>query len=252
VTAVAMTLPTRGQTTTAAAAHGSSRRWRLVGGAALLLVSLLVAWLALRLLLAALFDAQAQAFLADWAARDLEPAAVAFTVAERAAQSAIALAPVADGARYDRLGRIYDWQYYQQPLGSAEPAVVASRAKAVEAYETALAQRPLWPHTWTRLAYAKLRLGATDEAFVAALRRAYDLGPWRPHVNRRIAEIGLRGWTALDASARRMALENVRRTAMRGGADLRHLAQVAAATGKTRVVCAVLPEALTRRHRICL
>lgn len=218
----------------------------------LLLASLIIAWLALRMLLAGLFSQQAQHFLDDWAtARAEEPSAAAFAVAEHAALTAVGLYPSASGADLDRLGRVYQWQYHRHPATSADPEVIASRRAAVEAYRAAVAARPLWPYTWVRLAQAKLSLGEADAEFRDALRRASELGPWRPGVNRGISQIGFQAWRALDAQTRRLVLESAGRSAALGAAEAREVLRLADSVGQGAAVCAALPADLNHKSRVC-
>ena len=200
-----------------------------------------------QLLLSALNAEQAQRFLDHWAIGGQPPSAEAFAVAEIASIRAIRLYPGASGEHWDRLGRVYDWRHWrapfgraavpstrppvqhilEQPLGaaaSADPA--ATRLRAISAYEKAVSLRPLWPYGVTRLAFARLRAGAPDQALAELLKTAYRLGPWRPTVNRRITEIGLLGWAGLDQQARDIVLENARRTTYFSRADERWVRQL--------------------------
>ena len=213
------------------------------------------------LLLSALSGIQAQRFLDDWSRRGEVPSMEAFAVAEGAALRAVRFHPGRDGAAWDRLGRVYDWANWQSPiryrddaaktLSAAELLAEAplgqdglsdrteSRTRALSAYQVAVAARPNWPHGLTRLAYARLRAGAVDEELARLIERAYALGPWRPAVNRRIAEIGLLGWPWLSGESRRLVLENARRAAHFSAADARRVAALARIHGLEVVVAAV-------------
>jgi hypothetical protein len=213
------------------------------------------------LFLSALNAAQAQRFLDDWSQRGGVPSAEAFAAAEGAALRAVRLFPGNSGAAWDRLGRVYDWAHWQRPIPDRAnapemppPAALRvdqplarsgldnhaeSRLRALMAYQAAVDARPLWPHGLTRLAYARLRAGAVDAELERLLARAYDLGPWRPAVNRRIAEIGLLGWPSLSGESRRLVLENARRAAHFSPADARRVAELARIHNLETVVGAV-------------
>lgn len=204
------------------------------------------------LLLSALNASHADRFLGDWAVTGEEPSPAAFAVAEAAAIRAIRFYPGASGEHWDRLARVYDWRHWRapagqgpltsvrppleqmlnQPLGadaSADPR--ATRLRAIAAYERAVELRPLWPYGVARLASARLRAGGVDQALAELIKSAYHLGPWRPIINRRITEIGLRGWAGLDQEARDIVLENARRTASLSRADEQRVRQLGEQTG---------------------
>lgn len=226
-------------------------------GLALLLAGAGVMVLGGALLLAALNAANAQRFLDEWAQLGQEPAAEAFAAAEAAAIQAIRLHPGPSGEAWDRLGRVYDWAHWRQPIrarslpsarltpsellanplgatGAADPD--STRVRALVAHQRAVALRPLWPYGVVRLADARLRASGGDERLDALLQRAFHLGPWRPSVNRRITEIGLRGWRWLSGGTRDVVLENARRTVRYSAADRRRVIELAEATGKRRLI----------------
>lgn len=206
----------------------------------------------LLLFLAALNANQANHFLNDWAVTGQQPSPKAFAVAEAAAIRAIRLYPGQPGEHWDRLGRIYDWRHWQAPIsrnalttirpsaseilekplgatGSTDPS--ATRMRAITAYEKSVQQRPLWPYGIARLASARLRAGGIDQELAELLKEAHQLGPWRPVINRRITEIGLKGWGGLDQEARDIVLENARRTVSLSRADERWVRQLGEQTG---------------------
>lgn len=234
--------------------------WRGVGAAGVM-AGLALAFLGGSLLLSALSGLQAQRFLDDWSRRGAVPSAQAFTVAESAALRAVRFFPGTSGAAWDRLGRVYDWANWQAPFryranppqASAPAALLAdealglsglddpvrSRQRALTAYQAAVDARPLWPYGHTRLAYARLRVGAVDAELERLLLTAYELGPWRPAVNRRIAEVGLLGWPWLGEESRRLVVENARRAAHFSAADARRVAELVRVHDLEKVVGAV-------------
>lgn len=165
--------------------------------AAMLLLALGMIYTGGRMLLAGAYQHQADSFLNDWAAKNAQPQATAWQVAEQAAQSAIALYPVANGGYYDRLGRVYDWQQINEPI--AGPAAKESRALAIAAYRQAIASRPQWPFSHINLATAKLRQGELDDEFKQALTRGFELAPWRALAYQQTAWLGLVSWHTLNA-----------------------------------------------------
>lgn len=225
---------------------------RVLLAGTLLVFSLLLAWLALRMLLAGLFSHQAQDFLEDWAALEGEPSTAAAAVAEHAAATAVSLYPVPSGAYLDRLGRVYQWQHHRQPATSTDPEVIAGRRAAIHAYQAAIAARPLWPYTWARLALAKLSLAETDASFAEALRRAHGLGPWRAGINQRVSLIGLRAWRVLDPATRRIVLESATRRAASSAVNAREVLRLAESVGQAGAVCAALSVDTKHKYGICL
>lgn len=209
------------------------------------------------LCLSALNAEQAERFIRDWSTVGAEPDAEAFAIAEAAAIRSIRLHPGPSGRHWDRLGRVYDWAHWrapfnrqplpatripperllEQPLGERGAAAVqATRLRAVSAHEQAVSLRPLWPYGVSRLAFARLRAGQPDDELARLLREAYRLGPWRPAVNRRITEVGLRAWARLDYETRDIVLENARRTARYSRADERHVRELGEATGRALMI----------------
>lgn len=209
------------------------------------------------LCLSALNAEQAERFIRDWSTTGQEPSAEAFAIAEAAAIRSIRLHPGPSGRHWDRLGRVYDWAHWrapfsrnplpttlipparilEQPLGTAGAEnVQAARLRALSAHEQAVSLRPLWPYGVSRLAFARLRAGAADAELARLLREAYRLGPWRPSVNRRITEVGLRAWAGLDRATRDIVLENARRTARYSRADERRVRELGEATGRALMI----------------
>lgn len=236
----------------------SKRDTRIAGAksriAALLVLplALLLAWGGARAGLSGIASFQAEAFLADWESKRVEPDARAWQVAHAAAQRSIALYPVADGERLDRLGRIYSWQQFRQPYAVAEAA--ESRQAALDAYRAAVAVRPTWPYSWARLAHTKLYQQDFDGEFADALNQAFQRGPWRVRVNSELAEIGFGAWGQLSQAQRQATLESARRSVAYGMNEARYQLEVAQHSGRLRELCSGLsPEMIAlRKLTICL
>lgn len=202
------------------------------------------------LLFAGIASHQASAFLSDWERKGEEPGERAWQIAHDAAQRAIDLYPVANGAYQHRLGLIEQWQQFRQPFG--EPKAEASRRAALQAFRAATEARPTWPEHWSALAYAKLYLLEFDAEFHTALRRAHELGPWRIDINRRLAEIGFIAWPQLEASERATLLESARRTVAYSAQEAQSLMLIAKRTGMIDELCLSLDHDLKSSNKLCL
>jgi hypothetical protein len=202
-----------------------------------------------RLLLAGIASYQADAFISDWEKKGEEPGKRAWQIARSAAQRAVDLYPVANGAYLHRLGLIEQWKQFRQPFG--EPKAEASRRAALQAFRTATEARPTWPDHWASLAYAKLYLLEFDAEVHAALRRAHELGPWRIGINRRLAEIGFIAWPQLDAAERQRTLESARRTAAYSTQEAQNLLVITERAGMTDELCNSLNSAIKDTRKIC-
>lgn len=203
-----------------------------------------------RLLLAGIACYQVDAFISDWEKKGEEPGERAWQIARSAAQRAVDLYPVANGAYLHRLGLIEQWKQFRQPFG--EPKAEASRRAALEAFLAATENRPTWPDNWASLAYAKLYLLEFDTEFHDALRRAHELGPWRIQINRRLAEIGFITWPQLDAAERERVLESSRRIVAYSTQEARNLLTIAEQTSMTEELCASLSNETKTARKICL
>ena len=195
--------------------------------------ALILAWAAGRMLIAALFALQAEAFLADFATLGGEPAPQAWEVAYGAARGANDWYPVIAGAYLEPLAKVLDARYAGRPV--EDPEAGASRRLALEVYRHAAAARPLWPWAWAQLAHAKLQVGERDAEFFAARERAGALGPWRPSINRFLVQTGFALWPDLDATGRRQTLEAARRLLQAGGAHRRWAIKAVQRQGRSRV-----------------
>jgi len=76
------------------------------------------------------------------------------------------------------------------------------RGEALAHFARAIAQRPTSPYTWAAVADARYRKGDTGPAFETALRRAAELGPAEPEVQRTLIDIGLAQWDRLPEPMR--------------------------------------------------
>ena len=161
------------------------------------------------LTLAGVADYQTRAFLADWEARGTAPSARAWDVAHDAAQRALAYHPGPNGAYLERLGLVHAWRHFGLPPGA--PDAQASRLAARDALRAATQARPSAPLAWAGLAHTKLLLLEFDAELPQAMAQAVHQGPWRPDVNRRVAETGFIAWPQLDAQTRTLSLEAARR-----------------------------------------
>lgn len=215
----------------------------------ILLVSLGLIVMGTRMSIAGLAHYQTQAFLNNWVAGAQEPNPRAWSVAEGAAQRAVAWYPVANGSYFEQLGLVYAWRQFRQPYGAADAQ--ASRVSALDAYRAAVHARPTWPDAWARLAHAKLYLLAFDDEFDHALLQASVLGPWRIGINRELTEIGFTAWPQLDVTQRVVILELARRTVAYNAAEAKRTYQLAEYTGMTDVLCQSLNTSLRTNRGLC-
>jgi len=223
--------------------------WRLPALLLLIGFSLLLLFLAGRLLLAGVSAWQAEDFLKDWNRLGRVPSERAWEVAHEAAQRSVFLFPGANGEYYDRLGRILEARQAQLPLGAKEAE--ASRRAALEAYREATRARPLWPYSWTQIAYVKLRLLEFDQEFDQAYARSFELAPWRIQSNALLAEIALRAWPSLDEPQRAQGREAMRRSVDWSRREARQLNRLAVNLGMQWIFCAALEDEQKQRNRIC-
>jgi hypothetical protein len=175
-------------------------------GALLLAFGVAGLYVATRMLVAAIGYHQAGLFLADWDRRGTAPTAESAELATAAAYRSIKWLPVASGRYYERLGRVLEWQHYDQPFDDADETVRALRTESLRVYREAVRLRPTWPDTWLRLAWAKLYQLELDAEFSQALAQAAALGPWRAHISSGVTEVGLIAWSSLAAAERALVL----------------------------------------------
>ncbi len=217
--------------------------------ALVLLASFGLVFSGLRMASAGFASYQAEAFLQDWAGKDAEPSAEAWQVAQGAAQRAVSLYPVANGEYFDRLGRVYSWQQFNQPYGS--PVALASRLAALDAYRASVEARPVWPNTWVRLANTKLQLALFDDEFKQALERASALGPSRIDVQREVAMVVFAAWPQLSKQERANFLEAARRSVAYGPREANQMQAMAAQHGLTDVLCDSLHINVKTTRKLC-
>lgn len=116
----------------------------------------------------------------------------------------------------------------QELLGVLQARRVERAEYADEAdvhFVRALELRPTSPYTWGNLVEAKYRKGDTGEIFEAALRRAAEMGPAEPEVQRTVADFGLAVYKEV-APATRAAIERMVKGGMsRNPLEMLHIAQ---------------------------
>ena len=163
------------------------------------------------LLISGVAHYQAQAFIEHWEQKPSAPTEPAWQIAHAAINRAIHTHPGPNGAYLETLGYIQQWRTFGLDLN--DPQAREHRQAAAQALRDATHARPTWPFAWSSFAYAKMTLLSFDEEFTHALQQAQHFGPWRIGVNRRIAEIGLIAFDALNDEQRALAAESMRRTA---------------------------------------
>ena len=115
--------------------------------------------------------------------------------------------------------------------------------QALRHFARAVQLRPSSPYTWAAIADALYRKGDTGPRFEAALRRAAELGPSEPEVQRTVADFGLATWDEI-APATRAAVEAMVTGAMRR--DPAEALQIAERRGRLAVACRHLADAPRR------
>ena len=103
--------------------------------------------------------------------------------------------------------------------------------------------RPTSPYTWAAIVEALYRKGDTGRTFEVALRRAGELGPAEPEVQRTVADFGLAMW-ADEAPETRQAVEAMVTGAMKR--DAREILQIADRRGRLAIACRHLADAPRR------
>ncbi|GHA27711.1 hypothetical protein [Oceanisphaera arctica] len=177
-----------------------------------------------RMLLAGTYQYQTDLFLDDWAAKNQQPEALAWMVAEEAARKANTYYPVANADYLDRLGRIHDWQQINEPIGSEQAN--ASRERAINAYRDAIAVRPNWPFSHNNLATAKLRQGELDDEFKQAMENGFTLGPWRAIAYQQTVYLGLISWHTLNEQERKTVTSAIQHGLTHTGSSQRYMQQL--------------------------
>ncbi|MCK9534266.1 MAG: VpsP family polysaccharide biosynthesis protein [Pseudomonas sp.] len=213
---------------------GARRSIALIAG----LLALLAIYSGAQLLVAGIADYQARAFIQSWEKKSSPPSEQAWQIAADAIHRAIKVYPGANGDYLETLGYIQQWRAHGVDLkdASAQPY----RHAALQALREATQARPTWPNAWTALAYAKLTLLEFDPEFTQALQQAQRFGPWRIEANRRIAEIGLIAYSALNSQQKEIVLTSVQRAADYSTAERKKLFELAAQTNTLNVLCNAL------------
>ena len=107
------------------------------------------------------------------------------------------------------LGRLMEWHSWQQSPGSE--GFATSRALADEFYLAAISRRPSWGFAWAHYAENQLRQCHSGNEFQTALRKAIELSPWEPGVQRKVAWMGMAVWDLLPTELRDSVRENIER-----------------------------------------
>ena len=117
--------------------------------------------------------------------------------------------------------------------------------EALAHFSRAAALRPTSPYTWAAIADARYRKGDTGPAFETALRRAAELGPAEPEVQRTVVDLGLATWDEV-APKTREAVEKTVTGAMKR--DAGEILQIAGRRGRLAVACRHLADAPRRAN----
>jgi cytochrome c-type biogenesis protein CcmH/NrfG len=126
-------------------------------------------------------------------------------------------------AHAETLARWYE--RYALRLPAASGVARAYLEQSAAHLRDALTRRPGSPYAWASLAAVKLRLGALDAEFQAAMENAWRLGPWEPGVQLALAEIAFRAGAGLAPGACQAARSAIANAAQRHSRELSELAR---------------------------
>lgn len=101
-------------------------------------------------------------------------------------------------------------------------------------FVSALTARPTSGYTWANYATARYAVGDTGREFEAALRRASELGPHEPEVQRDVSLYGLAVWHEVGVETRR-AIDRMIANGMRRNPA--QMLQIAQRRGRLDVAC---------------
>lgn len=114
-------------------------------------------------------------------------------------------------------------------------ALMAARSANANLHK-ALLERPTSPFVWANLALAKLALNELDGELLQALRRADELGPWEPDVQKTVIFASLTAWNLLDPEQQASVVRTMERAARR---DAQNVAKIAKSFNRLDLICAI-------------
>ena len=214
---------------------------RAIGPMLALLLGAALVLLGGMMLLSAFQASKASAYVQRWGASGEQPGPAAFEQAEHHAARALWLFPGPDGRLLEQAGQIQAWRDPFSAPTHAPSEVTQARRRAIDFHEQAVVARPLWPYARLKLAAALIRAGRSPAHWSAQLVRAFELGGWRPAVNRRVLALGLPRWGRLSGEARRVVLTSARRLISLGGGNARYVERLASRTGMNGALEAIMP-----------
>jgi len=100
----------------------------------------------------------------------------------------------------------------------------------------ALLERPTSSFIWANLARSKPSLNERDGEFLQALRRADELGPWEPEVQKMVIYLSLTVWDRLDPDQQASVVQTMERAAKR---DAQYVTNVAKSFNRIDLVCGI-------------
>jgi cytochrome c-type biogenesis protein CcmH/NrfG len=112
--------------------------------------------------------------------------------------------------------------------------------QAIAHYGRAVSLRPTSPYTWVQIAKALYRKGDTGPMLESALRRAAELGPSEPEVQRTVADYGLALWAEEMPRTRRSVDAILRKAMKRDPEEILHIAE---RRGRLALACGHLADA---------
>lgn len=139
-------------------------------------------------------------------------------------------------------GLLQEWRGHRiaNHTNTAEETLTSHRA-AVQAYRSAVRQRPALPNAWAHLARLKLLAGEPDAEFRQAVARALALGPHIEEVQLELLYIAALAWATLTRDpALAEALPLVLRDALVTGRNTARKLQLLQAGGQLPLLCGEL------------
>ena len=205
----------------------------------LLLPALACVWAGSGLLVSGLASYQTQAYLTAWHRQGDQPSALAWDIAQQAAQRAIDWYPGNSAEHWQRLGLVWQWRDWQAEQD--DPEARHSREQALLALRQASALRPTWPRYWGELAYAKWQLQTFDEEFTHALTQAQLHGPGRIEVQQPLAQLYVLTPEQLNRQQWALLAQAARFTLSWSQSAAQQLTSLAQKTGQQQRLCMQLP-----------
>jgi len=108
------------------------------------------------------------------------------------------------------MGSVYYWQ--GSKIAESQEDKLAAFEQALKVYLAAVKNNPTNPLIWDNILLLKHRyLKQYDQAFFAAFYYAAKYGPWEPHAQRTIIDVGLAAWYQLPSRVQSIVIKTIER-----------------------------------------